>query len=198
MSDLIIQTGKHHGKKLKLPDTEVIIGRDETCQVRLASEDVSRRHCMLTPTADGLVVRDLDSRNGTYVNEVLIEAETQLEPGDQLRVGPMTFQVSGRKPDRTQAAPFVRPGPVSDSASDADIASWLSDGEESFHPGETTIVSNKPPETASAQSTPQTPARKSDKKEFETVAEEAADIIRRHWESVGRDNAPGTPAKPDQ
>lgn len=188
MPDLIIQTGKHHGKKLKLPDIETVIGRDETCRIRLASDDVSRRHCMLTPTAEGLTVRDLGSRNGTYVNETLIEAETRLEPGDQLRVGPMTFQVSGKKPDRAQVAPFARPGHLSDSASDADIAAWLSDEEESFNPGETTIVSNKPQKTAPSQPTTQPPVGKPKKEEFESVAAEAADIIRRHWESVGRDD----------
>jgi len=189
MSDLIIQTGKHHGKKLKLPDAEVVIGRDETCRIRLASDDVSRRHCLLTPTADGLTVRDLGSRNGTYVNETLIETETRLEPGDQLRIGPMTFQISGRKSDRARAAPFARPGQLSDSASDADIAAWLSDEEESFNPGETTIVSNKPQPTAPSPPTTQTPVGNLEKRDFESVAAEAADIIRRHWESVGQDNS---------
>jgi len=197
MPDLIVQTGKHQGKKLKLPEAEVVIGRDESCQIRLASDDVSRRHCLLTPAADGLIVRDLGSRNGTYVNETLVESEARLEPGDQLRVGPMTFRVSGRKPDRARAAPFVRPGPVSDSASDADIASWLSDGEESFNPGETTIVSNKPRETASAPKATGTPESKPEKKEFDSIAEEAADIIRRHWESVGRDDPSEPQAESD-
>src|SRR5579872_4893785 len=115
MIELIVQSGKHQGKRLRLPpDGEVIIGRDEECQVRLASSDVSRHHCLLRLTPEGVVARDLDSRNGTYLNETLMEEETLLKAGDVLRIGPIVLQVPG--------------GPVmpANSASDDDIASWLS------------------------------------------------------------------------
>src|SRR5580658_10371681 len=118
MFELIVQSGKHQGKCLSLPsDGEVIIGRDELCQIRLASSDVSRHHCILKITADGIVARDLDSRNGTYLNETLMEEETLLKPGDTLRIGPIVLQVPGAPaaPDR--------------NASDDDIASWLSSSE---------------------------------------------------------------------
>ena len=90
MFELIVQSGKHQGKCLQLPsEGEVIIGRDELCQIRLASSDVSRHHCVLKMTAEGIVARDLDSRNGTYLNETLMEEETLLKPGDTLRIGPI-------------------------------------------------------------------------------------------------------------
>ena len=118
MFELIVQSGKHQGKCLQLPsEGEVIIGRDELCQIRLASSDVSRHHCVLKMTAEGIVARDLDSRNGTYLNETLMEEETLLKPGDMLRIGPIILQVPG-----APAAP-VR------AASDDDIASWLSTNE---------------------------------------------------------------------
>jgi pSer/pThr/pTyr-binding forkhead associated (FHA) protein len=152
----------------------VLIGRDESCQIRLASSDVSRHHCVLRPTPDGLVARDLESRNGTYLNETLMEDETLLKPGDILRVGPIMLQVPG--------APEVNV-----RASDADIAEWLSkegiagsDGGESA-PGDTTII---PRPAALDTPPPATAPRETANRQFRSVADEAADIIRRHWENV--------------
>jgi pSer/pThr/pTyr-binding forkhead associated (FHA) protein len=175
MIELIVQSGKHQGKRLRIPDEgEVLIGRDESCQIRLASSDVSRHHCVLRPTPDGLVARDLESRNGTYLNETLMEDETLLKPGDILRVGPIMLQVPG--------APEVNV-----RASDADIAEWLSkegiassEGVESS-PGDTTII---PRPAALDTPPPATVAREAANRQFRSVADEAADIIRRHWETV--------------
>lgn len=181
MIELIVQSGKHQGKCLRLPsEGEVIIGRDELCQIRLASSDVSRHHCVLRMTPDGVVARDLDSRNGTYLNETLMEEETLLKPGDTLRIGPIVLQVPG--------APVL----PHRSASDADIANWLStseniaaaDGTEAAS-GDTTIIprpaalDNPPPAPAPAPA-----ASRETQRQFRSVAEEAADIIRRHWEMV--------------
>jgi pSer/pThr/pTyr-binding forkhead associated (FHA) protein len=174
MIELIVQSGKHQGKRLRLPDDgEVLIGRDEGCQIRLASSEVSRHHCVLKTTPDGILARDLDSRNGTYLNETLMEDETLLKPGDILRIGPIMLQVPG--------APEVNV-----RASDNDIAEWLSQegisgssdsGESS--PGDTTII----PKIDAAPPAPSAP-RESSPRQFRSVAEEAADIIRRHWETV--------------
>ena len=81
----------------------MLIGRDETCQIRLASSEVSRHHCVLKPTPEGILARDLDSRNGTFLNESLMEDETLLKPGDILRIGPIMLQVPG--PPRPISAP---------------------------------------------------------------------------------------------
>jgi hypothetical protein len=177
MIELIVQSGKHQGKRLRLPDDgEVLIGRDEACQIRLASSEVSRHHCVLKMTPEGIVARDLDSRNGTFLNEVLMEDETLLKPGDILRIGPIMLQVPG--------APEVDV-----RASDNDIAGWLSqegisgssDSGESA-PGDTTII---PKPAALETPVPPSPApRESSPRQFRSVADEAADIIRRHWEKV--------------
>jgi hypothetical protein len=175
MIELIVQSGKHQGKHLRLPDEgDIMIGRDESCQIRLASSEVSRHHCVLRPTPDGILARDLDSRNGTYLNETLMEDETLLKPGDILRVGPIMLQVPGAP------AANVR-------ASDAEIAEWLSkegisssEGSESA-PGDTTII----PRPAALDTPPPTPVpRETANRQFRSVADEAADIIRRHWENV--------------
>jgi len=177
MIELIVQSGKHQGKRLRLPDEgEVLIGRDETCQIRLASSEVSRHHCVLKPTPEGIVARDLDSRNGTFLNETLMEDETLLKPGDILRIGPIMLQVPG-------------PPATNLRASDNEIAEWLSqegisgssDSGESA-PGDTTIIPR--PAALDTPVPPPAPHRESSPRQFRSVADEAADIIRRHWEKV--------------
>jgi pSer/pThr/pTyr-binding forkhead associated (FHA) protein len=173
MADLIIQSGKHQGKRLAIPASTIIIGRDETCRVRLASSDVSRQHCALRSTPEGIMVRDLGSRNGTLVNDVAIDRDTLLKPGDMLRVGPMLFSVPA-----VVAEPPVKVARPAQTkrATDDDIASWLSGeeedamGEGTTSTGETTIITNLPPKSSP-------PPR-----DFKSVAEEAAWIIKKHRE----------------
>ncbi len=72
MTELIIQTGKHQGKKIDLAGNDCIIGRHESCKIRIASGDVSKHHCRLKHKPGGLHAKDLGSRNGTFVNDVLL------------------------------------------------------------------------------------------------------------------------------
>jgi predicted component of type VI protein secretion system len=176
---LVVQTGKYQGKRIKVPETEVLIGRDETSGIRIGSDDVSRQHCRLTPTPNGLLVRDLGSRNGTFVDGVPIgnTSEILLRPGGTLTVGPMSFQLlaPGTKPL------VPREGePKPESLSDDDIATWLTEGDTSVQMSgaDTTIIAGRdstPPPAPPIQPPPK-------KREFRSVAEEAADIIRRHKE----------------
>ena len=184
MIELIIRSGKHQGKKLKLPDEEITIGRDQTCRIRLASSDVSRQHCILRKTEQGLFVRDLGSANGTFINEVPVHDEMLLEPGDVLRIGPMEMQVPGQRvrKDKTEGESLI--------FSDDDIANWLSDGEPEKAGGATTIIRLE--DHAKKQAGPAAAAAPAPKKQFKSVAEEAADIIRRHWEHVGQSNPSST------
>jgi pSer/pThr/pTyr-binding forkhead associated (FHA) protein len=166
MHSLIVQTGKHKGKKIVLPERELIIGRDEVSFIRMTSSDVSRQHCSLTPTGKGLLVRDLGSQNGTIVNNVRIESETLLQPGDLLQIGPIQFELAGGRPAK--------------SAGDDDIFGWLSESDtatEFPNINDTTIVK-------ASQLTAAAPAPEPPKPKFKSVGEEARDIIRRHRESL--------------
>lgn len=170
MYALIVQNGKHKGKRIPLPDKEITIGRDDTCYVRLASTEVSRLHCAFKPTSRGLLVRDLGSQNGTLVNNVLIETETLLRPGDQVQVGSMQFRVDGPQPVRAEVHEI-----------DQAIVGWLSESDtatDNVTAFDTTIVK------ASQLRPPQAKVR------FESVAEEARDIIRRHLESQSGGESP--------
>jgi diguanylate cyclase (GGDEF)-like protein len=65
---------------------EVELGRDPTCTVRLPAEDVSRRHARVSVDADGHVLVDLASTNGTWVNGRRVDVH-RLQAGDRLRLG---------------------------------------------------------------------------------------------------------------
>ncbi|QDT39441.1 FHA domain-containing protein [Stratiformator vulcanicus] len=98
MAALVIRFGKHQGKKLTLPDGEVFIGRGEECQIRFPSPDLSRKHCKLVCRNDEISVSDLDSGNGTRINDEKVAENTPLNPGDLLQVGPLVFQMPERTP----------------------------------------------------------------------------------------------------
>ncbi len=64
----------------------LVIGRDESAGVVLASPDVSRAHARVERRGDEFWLRDLDSRNGTFVGTRRID-EQRLEDGDTIRIG---------------------------------------------------------------------------------------------------------------
>ena len=187
---LVVQTGKYKGKRIKVAGPEVLVGRDDEAGVRIGSDDVSRQHCLLTPTADGVVVRDLDSRNGTFIDSVPIghNEDVLMRPGSSLTVGPMTFQLAvlGAKP---RPAPRKEPDPS--SLSDDDISALLTEGDTSEHlsAADTTIITGRA--AAADAAAPIAPPLR--KKDFKSVAEEAADIIRRYKESLAEGQGTGAP-----
>lgn len=75
-----------------LPSAVTFIGRRQDCDMCIPLSVVSRRHCEVFTEFNSVHVRDLKSRNGTFVNDESI-GETQLKAGDTLRIGPVTFVV---------------------------------------------------------------------------------------------------------
>jgi len=63
----------------------VVIGRAAEADISVAAEEISRRHALVKPTADGLSVEDLGSSNGTYINGKRVQ-QGFLKPGDELRL----------------------------------------------------------------------------------------------------------------
>ena len=84
------QAGSFSGQKLRVPMNKPIsMGREASCQLVLASKQVSRKHCEVHATADGLIIRDLNSANGTKVNGARIppQQDVPLKRGDRVEVG---------------------------------------------------------------------------------------------------------------
>ncbi len=68
------------------------IGRNKSCDLRVSVAEVSREHCELVVEGDRVIIRDLGSSNGTFVNRHRIQ-ETELTAGDVISVGPATIVV---------------------------------------------------------------------------------------------------------
>ncbi len=69
-----------------------VIGRKNTCDLRIPLTSVSRRHCELSVQGGQVKVRDMGSSNGTYHNSIRVQ-EAVLSAGDELVVGPVVFTV---------------------------------------------------------------------------------------------------------
>jgi len=82
---LIAQNGMLNSKQW-LVDHEVLIGREECCDVMVADRQVSRKHARIYQLGDDTFIEDLDSKNGTYVNHKKIEGSTQLHEGDVIQI----------------------------------------------------------------------------------------------------------------
>jgi pSer/pThr/pTyr-binding forkhead associated (FHA) protein len=71
--------------------TSLTIGRSPDSDVVIPDIQVSRTHCEIEETKDGWVVRDLDSRNGTFVGGMTV-GQFVLDDGDEIRVGNATIR----------------------------------------------------------------------------------------------------------
>jgi pSer/pThr/pTyr-binding forkhead associated (FHA) protein len=92
---LLKKNGSH--KFFPLPSSVTVIGRRHSCDLCIPLMSVSRRHCQLNYDDGVLKIRDLDSRNGTYLNGKRID-EAVIQTGDSIKIGPLTFvlQIDGQ------------------------------------------------------------------------------------------------------
>ena len=104
--DINLVMFKGDGTRRDFPVTKprTVIGRTDSCDLRIPVPDVSRKHCELVLEDDELVLRDLESSNGTLCNDKRV-VEIELEPGDTIAVGPVRFvvQIEG---DPAEVAPL--------------------------------------------------------------------------------------------
>lgn len=81
--------------RLKLP---TIIGRSETVSLKIRQSQVSRQHCEIYEEDGLIVVHDLGSSNGTFIDDDRIDEPTFLYPGEILRVGKVVFEATYELP----------------------------------------------------------------------------------------------------
>jgi pSer/pThr/pTyr-binding forkhead associated (FHA) protein len=91
---LLVAHANADAKQIRL-GAETLIGRSPECNLRIASGQVSRRHCLIKVAEELVSVRDLGSANGTRLNGQAIAAEEDVivPPGSTLVVGPLKFIV---------------------------------------------------------------------------------------------------------
>jgi pSer/pThr/pTyr-binding forkhead associated (FHA) protein len=104
-------------RTFRLPSTVTVVGRRKDCDLCVPLMSVSRRHCELDLDQSRLTVRDLGSKNGTFLNGVRI-SESPVKPGDVLKIGTVYFgiQIDGKPEDietmrPAEIPPAVHPAP---------------------------------------------------------------------------------------
>ena len=88
----IYPSGSDMGKRYPLLDETVVLGRGESSQIRLQDNSVSRAHCKIEPTKEGVYIVDTKSLNGTFVNDKPTRGAHLLQDGDYIRVGNGIFR----------------------------------------------------------------------------------------------------------
>jgi pSer/pThr/pTyr-binding forkhead associated (FHA) protein len=93
--NLKVLSGTHEGKSIPIKDEKFFIGRGDSCQLRPKSESISRKHCAIVQKDGRVLLVDLKSRNGTFVNEKQLSPEKAkiLKSGDKIRCGQLEFEV---------------------------------------------------------------------------------------------------------
>jgi Nif-specific regulatory protein len=87
---LVAIAGKLQGTVLSITDSPAIIGRETAATLYLPDGSVSRKHTQIERDGDKFIVTDLDSLNGTFVNDVPVKRRI-LEHGDRIRIGNSHF-----------------------------------------------------------------------------------------------------------
>ena len=134
--------GSHDGKEIAIGSEKFLVGRSESCQLRPKSESVSRKHCILVMRDSRMLIQDLKSRNGTYVNDKRLPADKAkvLKPGDILRIGKLKFEViiehglqAAKKPevaDVGDAAARTVEAANESKFEAVDVSSWLDEADQ--------------------------------------------------------------------
>ncbi|EML1065493.1 FHA domain-containing protein [Acinetobacter nosocomialis] len=85
-------TGEFTGQEISI-DREMLVGRHQDADLLLQAAEISRRHAALLLKDQLLWVQDLNSSNGTFVNDIRIEQEKQLHDGDIVQFASFKFSV---------------------------------------------------------------------------------------------------------
>jgi pSer/pThr/pTyr-binding forkhead associated (FHA) protein len=132
---LKVLSGKQAGVEIAIAGPRFTIGRGDDNHLRPHSDAISRHHCEVLIDGGAATVRDLGSRNGTFVNGQRISEQQRLKAGDKLTVGQLQFEVhlvpelgGPKRPkvlDAQDAAKRMKS--ESSAATHDDVASWLSE-----------------------------------------------------------------------
>lgn len=88
---LVVIYGLELGKKYPITKPQTVIGRSSKVDIQIDQESVSRNHCKILSTGASLILRDMGSTNGTYVNDHPVD-EYALRDGDLIKVGRCIFK----------------------------------------------------------------------------------------------------------
>ena len=142
---LVIVRGRSEAKLHRLGPGVSVAGRQEGCQLQVMASLVSRKHCEFFEQKGHLLVKDLNSSNGTYVNGEKVEGQRVLQHGDEVSIGGVRFKV-----ENLDASGIAKPAKPADTATAAAITPEDSDIALSVEDDDATVMAPaaKKPEPA--------------------------------------------------
>jgi pSer/pThr/pTyr-binding forkhead associated (FHA) protein len=154
--ELRIVNGPLAGQVIVLTGKQFLIGREHDCDLRPDSELVSRHHCVIRRDDFTVRIRDLGSRNGTYVNGHRIQGEVVLGHDDTLFIGDLTLQVQMGTPQI--ARPFGNAASqetVNLDCINTEVFNGTTTVAPKDYPAQLQQEQEQPPESSQPQSAPQ-------------------------------------------
>lgn len=112
---LVVQAGPNAGQIITLGNTPITMGREALNDVAFNDPEVSRRHIRIIPQGYSYVIEDLNSTNGTFVNDQRLTAPVVLSAGDTIRLGElvvMRFEAAAEAPTIVHIAGTVVQPPL--------------------------------------------------------------------------------------
>lgn len=85
---------------------ELHVGREDDCDIQIQDKRISRYHARISLTERGVLVQDLHSTNGSFVNGVRVDGEQLARPGDELRFYDQAFELLSDSPGSAEATVF--------------------------------------------------------------------------------------------
>lgn len=108
---LIIVAGPDLGLEWAFKQSEIVIGRDEDCELVISDIAVSRKHSKIALENGRFIIVDLGSGNGTWLNGDRVDGSQDLSPGDEIVIGERTLRfVELNEAPATAAAHPIPPG----------------------------------------------------------------------------------------
>ena len=91
---LVVASGSRAGQVIPITGQRFVIGRADDCNLKPRSELISRYHCEIVHEGGHVLVRDMGSKNGVFLNENQITQTNHLKNGDKLAIGPLEFFIN--------------------------------------------------------------------------------------------------------
>ncbi len=105
---------RYGDRKLELAEGKLTVGRSRHCDLSIQEPSISRKHVFVTVGAGRILIQDLGSSNGTYVNGRPAVGESALHDGDELRLGHAALEVEIRSAEDGLEARPDSPSPIAD------------------------------------------------------------------------------------
>lgn len=140
---LKVLSGNHVGKLIAVNHDKFLIGRADDCHLRPKSDSISRRHCAILRKDGKILLVDLKSRNGTSVNDKMLDPAKAkiLKDGDRIKIGKLEFiavieaGIANVKKDEVKSVKEAAERAAS-AANDSryeefDVSAWLDEADQS-------------------------------------------------------------------